>query len=147
MVSHLSYNDLMKTRGFTLIELLVVVAIIGLLASVVVASLGVVRTKARDTKRMSEVGSLQKALAIYAATNGGIFPIETTQTPITSGSTAGAELIADGAIDTIPVDPLGAAYQYEYISNSSGTDYTITFCLETNSIPGYATGCANTVSP
>ncbi len=56
-------------RGFTLIELLVVIAIIGILSSVVLVSLNSSRAKARDAKRIADVGSIQQALALYFDSN------------------------------------------------------------------------------
>ena len=55
----------MKSRGFTLIELLVVISIIGLLSSVVLASLNSARIKARDAKRLADMQQLQTALDFY----------------------------------------------------------------------------------
>ena len=57
-------------RGFTLIELLVVVAIIGLLSSIVMASLNSARMKARDAKRLSDMHQMQIALDLYYNTFG-----------------------------------------------------------------------------
>jgi prepilin-type N-terminal cleavage/methylation domain-containing protein len=62
------------TRAFTLIELLVVISIIGLLSSVVLASLVSVRAKARDARRFSDLAALQKAFQLYAADHDGNFP-------------------------------------------------------------------------
>ncbi len=59
-----------KQKGFTLIELLVVIAVIGMLASIILVSLGPARARARDARRISDVRQMSLALEIEA-TDGG----------------------------------------------------------------------------
>lgn len=103
-------------RGFTLIELLVVIAIIGILSSVVLASLNDARQKSRDAKRIADVKQLQLALELYFDSNGS-YP-------------AALSSLATDYIPAIPADP--GSYSYSYTQITSGTNYLLRAQLESN---------------
>ncbi len=58
-------------KGFTLIELLVVIAIIGILSSVVLASLNSARTKGSDAAVKAAMNNLRAQAALYYDGTGG----------------------------------------------------------------------------
>ena len=60
----------MKSKGFTLIELLVVIAIMGVLSTIVLASLNNSRSRARDSQRLSDMYQMQLALDMYYNEHG-----------------------------------------------------------------------------
>ena len=112
------------TKAFTLLELLVVIAIIGLLSSVVLASVNDVREKSRDARRLSDMRQLQTALEFYYDSNGS-YPTTGGAMGDCSGNssfaTALQPLVDAGYMSKIPNDPQVPSNPwpqcYYYISN------------------------------
>lgn len=69
----LSKTSTKNKPGFTLIELLVVIAIIGILSSVVLASLSGARENARETAAQSDLQSIQTAIHMML-NDTGVWP-------------------------------------------------------------------------
>ncbi len=60
-------------KGFTLIELLVVIAIIGILSSVVLASLTTARSRGTAAAVQSELANMRAQAELYYSTNGNSY--------------------------------------------------------------------------
>lgn len=141
------------SKGFTLIELLVVIAIIGILSSVVLASLNTARQKARDARRISDIKNVQLALELYGNDHSGNYPLATTTCDPVNTKFYGLEALVNGNyMSKIPTDPTAAVGSncYKYASGSGSTAdtyYHIGATLEnTASVPDNKVSCNSTLS-
>ena len=99
-------------EGFTLVELLVVIAVIGLLASIVLVSMGSARQKARDARRQADIRQIGTAMELFYSDNGEKY----------LSTTGGANAVT--AIGTylpaVPKDPQDVSpQQYMWAANSA----------------------------
>ncbi len=140
-------------KGFTLIELLIVIAILAILATAVVLVLNPAQilAQARDSQRLSDLGSVKSAIALYLATadapavaagptctaagcgTSGPFGSETYSSSTLVDSTGWVKVNLTGttggsALSALPLDPTNVgSYFYAY----KGDATNITFELDT----------------
>jgi type II secretion system protein G len=120
-----------KTKsGFTIVELLIVIVVIGILAAISLVAYANVQTKARDSRRASDLSLISKAIEMYRLDNGGY--------PLCNGGTyqAGSAPTAcsvhqlTGLLDSKYLgkalyDPINSGnHQYKYVTGYRNSNST-----------------------
>src|SRR5665213_2935255 len=59
-----------RNQGFTIVELLIVIVVIGILALLVITTYSGIQAKARNSKRQTDVASLQTQVEAFFSENG-----------------------------------------------------------------------------
>ena len=132
---------LSQSKGFTLIELLVVIAIIGLLASIVLVSMGGTRAKARDAKGESDIRQIMTAFEMKYNDAESYPNLPDPLTNIASGDTRLAPYLS-------PVPYTTGGRTYQWYDGGTNQKFCVLFQYEAKS--GYATcshrGCLSNTS-
>ncbi len=159
-------QKLVANKGFTLVELLVVISVVGILATVLIATInpGNQIRKSNDVQRKTALKTLQSALEQYYQDNGS-YPVPTGNICVSSSttgcwslSTATRLLGPFGAnyIKSMPLDPtqsgsnctnMGGTHRvYAYQAPAGGASYILSARLENTrdpqAIDGSVPGCA-----
>jgi prepilin-type N-terminal cleavage/methylation domain-containing protein len=128
----------LNSKGFTIVELLIVIVVIGILALLVITTYSGIQAKARNSKRASDVKSLQTQIEAYFSQNG-YYPSRANMNDGTWLSTNMKSLDQNALIDpsnatqskTFVAAPVAKSYSYA-VTQSDGS----TSCESDN------TGCA-----
>jgi len=113
-----------KNNGFSLIELMAVIVILGILASIVVVNVAPVFQRAYFEKIRADLTQVTKALELYRF-NELSYP--SSEQGLEALTKPHAELKnpflfpENGYISSLPLDPWGREYIYEYPGNRSSS--------------------------
>ncbi len=138
----------MNRRGFTLIELLVVIAIIGILSSIVLASLNTARGKGSDAAAKENLNNMRAQAELVYDSSGQSYATVCANTNVTSALTSAGTAEGFGAWSGTSAATLGcqsvAATWVAWVRLDKGAGSSFTYCADntgmaTTTTTGYTT--------
>ncbi len=116
-----------KRSAFSLIELVIVVVIIGIIAAIAIPRMSRGAQGASDSALTGDLTVLRKALDLYIAEHGGVYPlvgvlgVQLTSKTNADGTTSGSPIYGP-YIAKIPALPVGLAKgQTAFVATQGGT--------------------------
>lgn len=125
-------NGWAKQKGFTIVELLIVIVVIAILATISVVAYSGIQDRAKYTKALSDLQSINKAISLYQAQNGN-YPIITSWRYSCSYPSNPNDFIPDLAevMANTPAAPCnGGSASYDswiYRSDATGANYKLLY--------------------
>ncbi len=116
-----------RNQGFTIVELLIVIVVIGILALLVITTYSGIQAKARNSKRQTDIQSLQTQLEAFFSQNG-YYPSLTDMNSSSWLATNMKSLDQNALVDpsnptaskTLVNGPVAKSYSYQ-VTQSDGT--------------------------
>jgi type II secretion system protein G len=100
-----------RNAGFTLIEMMVVIAIIGVILAIAVPSFAAAGKKAQEKACLANLRLIEAQMENYHLDNQA-YPLQDQGSPSTENIFE--ELVAEGYLKEVPVEPSGGTYTIQY---------------------------------
>lgn len=119
-----------KSRsGFTIVELLIVIVVIGILAAITIVAYNGVQDRALETRRLSDMTTITKALELYKIQNGEYPPVQSNSSGTWERSAVNPDnflsaLKTADILNNVPVDPINNAPDGSTGAENTFTSYT-----------------------
>jgi prepilin-type N-terminal cleavage/methylation domain-containing protein len=136
----------MQNKGFTLIELLVVIAIIGILAGIIVVSMGGAQKSAQDAKIQATMDQFRTGAQLYSLKHNSVYgsnsALVSASDCVGSGANAltGTMVVDDTTVNSLCLNITPtisiAANGVSWCASKVLSDGTTYWCVDSNGLSG-----------